>query len=277
MSVLTAVVLGLVQGIAEFLPISSSGHLAIAEHLLSIQGASNVPDFFDVLLHLGTLVAVFAAYWDDIRDMIVEFFTGIGDLAHHRTPNPVPPARRLILLIIVGTLPLFVMVPFRRFFTELGDNMYFIGGALIVTGILLFASDRVRHGRKTEKTATMLDALLVGIGQAIALCPGISRSGMTITAGCFTGFERKFAVRFAFLLSIPAVLGANILALAKAAKTGIDVSLLPAYLVGMLAAMASGIVAIGLVKRLTSKGHFGAFSYYCWGAGAVTMLLSLIF
>ena len=87
MSVLTAVILGLVQGIAEFLPISSSGHLAIAEHLLSIQGASNVPDFFDVLLHLGTLVAVFAAYWDDIRDMIVEFFTGVGDLAHHRTPN----------------------------------------------------------------------------------------------------------------------------------------------------------------------------------------------
>ena len=84
MSVLTAVVLGLVQGIAEFLPISSSGHLAIAEHLLSIQGASNVPDFFDVLLHLGTLVAVFAAYWGDIRDMIVEFFTGIGDLAPYR-------------------------------------------------------------------------------------------------------------------------------------------------------------------------------------------------
>ena len=99
MSVLTAVLLGLVQGIAEFLPISSSGHLAIAEHLLNMQGASNVPDFFDVLLHLGTLFAVFAAYWDDIRDMVVEFFTGIGDLAHHRTPNPVPPARRLILVI----------------------------------------------------------------------------------------------------------------------------------------------------------------------------------
>ena len=233
MSVLTAVVLGLVQGIAEFLPISSSGHLAIAEHLLSIQGASNVPDFFDVLLHLGTLVAVFAAYWDDIRDMIVEFFTGIGDLAHHRTPTPVPPARRLILLIIVGTLPLFVMVPFRRFFTELSDNMYFIGGALIVTGILLFASDRVRHGHKTEKTATLLDALLVGIGQAIALCPGISRSGMTITAGCFTGFERKFAVRFAFLLSIPAVLGANILTLKDAIDAGIDFSSVPVYLVGV--------------------------------------------
>lgn len=186
-----------------------------------------MPDFFDVLLHLGTLFAVFAAYWDDIRDMVVEFFTGIGDLAHHRTPNPVPPARRLILLIIVGTLPLFVMVPFRRFFSSLGDNMYFIGGALIFTGILLFVSDRVRHGRKSEKTATLLDALLVGVGQAIALCPGISRSGMTITAGCFAGFERKFAVRFAFLLSIPAVLGANILTLKDALETNIDWASVP--------------------------------------------------
>ena len=90
MSYLTAVLLGLVQGVTEFLPVSSSGHLAIAEQLLNLQGASNVPGFFDVLLHLGTLVAVFIAYWDDIRDMIVEFFAGIGDLAHHSTPNPVP-------------------------------------------------------------------------------------------------------------------------------------------------------------------------------------------
>ena len=264
------------QGIAEFLPISSSGHLAIAEHLLNMQGASNVPDFFDVLLHLGTLVAVFAAYWDDIRDMIVEFFTGIGDLAHHRTPNPVPPARRLILLIIVGTLPLFVMVPFRRFFTELSDNMYFIGGALIVTGILLFASDRVHHGRKTEKTATMLDALLVGIGQAIALCPGISRSGMTITAGCFTGFERKFAVRFAFLLSIPAVLGANILTLKDAIDAGIDFSSVPVYLVGVVVAAVSGYASIRLLRYVADKGRFGAFAYYCWAAGVLTLVLTIL-
>ena len=244
MSVLTAVVLGLVQGIAEFLPISSSGHLAIAEHLLSIQGASNVPDFFDVLLHLGTLVAVFAAYWDDIRDMIVEFFTGIGDLAHHRTPNPVPPARRLILLIIVGTLPLFVMVPFRRFFTELGDNMYFIGGALIVTGILLFVSDRVRHGRKTEKTATLLDALLVGIGQAIALCPGISR--------------------------------ANILTLKDAIDAGIDFSSVPVYLVGVVVAAVSGYASIRLLRYVADKGRFGAFAYYCWAAGVLTLVLTIL-
>ena len=276
MSVLTAVLLGLVQGVAEFLPISSSGHLAIAEHLLNLQGAANVPDFYDVLLHLGTLVAVFIAYWDDIRDMVVEFFTGIGDLAHHSTPNPVPPARRLILLIIVGTLPLFVMVPFRRFFEGLGDNMYFIGGALIVTGILLFASDRVHHGRKTEKTATMLDALLVGIGQAIALCPGISRSGMTITSGCFAGFERKFAVRFAFLLSIPAVLGANILSLKDAIDAGIDYASIPAYLAGVAVAAVSGYACIRLLRYVADKGRFGAFAYYCWAAGALTLLLTVL-
>ena len=276
MSVLTAVLLGLVQGVAEFLPISSSGHLAIAEHLLNLQGAANVPDFYDVLLHLGTLVAVFVAYWGDIRDMVVEFFTGIGDLAHHSTPNPVPPARLLILLIIVGTLPLFVMVPFRHFFEGLGDNMYFIGGALIVTGILLFASDRVHHGRKTEKTATMLDALLVGIGQAIALCPGISRSGMTITSGCFAGFERKFAVRFAFLLSIPAVLGANILSLKDAIDAGIDYASIPAYLAGVAVAAVSGYACIRLLRYVADKGRFGAFAYYCWAVGALTLLLTVL-
>lgn len=210
MTWLSAIIMGLVQGIAEFLPISSSGHLAIAEHLLNMQGASEIPQFYDVLLHLGTLVAVFIAYWDEIYDMIVEFFAGVGDLVHHTTPRVVPPARRMILLVIVGTLPLFVMVPFRRFFEGLSDNMYFIGGALLFTGVLLFVSDRVRRGGKTEKTARLSDALVVGIGQAIALCPGVSRSGMTITTGCFVGFERKFAVRFSFILSIPAILGANI-------------------------------------------------------------------
>ena len=103
MSLLSAILLGLIQGVAEFLPISSSGHLAIAEHLLSM-GSIDVPDFYDVLLHLGTLIAVFVAYWQDIREMVVEFFSGVRDLAHGTTPNPVPPARRLILLIIVGTV-----------------------------------------------------------------------------------------------------------------------------------------------------------------------------
>ncbi len=276
MTLIHAVLLGLIQGVAEFLPISSSGHLAIAEHLLGQAGAADIPGFFDVLLHLGTLVAVFAAYWRDIRDMIVEFFTGVGDLARGTTPSPVPPARWMILLIIVGTLPLLAVLPVKDQVEGLGDNMYFVAGALLVTGCLLFASDRVRKGRKTERTATLADVLLVGAAQAVATCPGISRSGTTITAGCFLGFERKFAVRFSFLLSIPAVLGANILSLKDALEAQVPWEEVPAYLAGVLVAAVVGYACIRLLKMIAEKGKFGFFAYYCWVVGAVTLVLTVL-
>ena len=274
MTVFTSFLLGLIQGVAEFLPISSSGHLAIAQNLLNLQ--AEIPAFFDVLLHLGTLLAVFVAYWQDIKDMVVEFFCGIGDLVHHSTPTPVPPARRLILLIILGTLPLFAVLPIKDKVQGLSDNMIFIGAALIVTGFLLFASDMIRKGRKTERNATWLDVLIVGAGQAIATMPGISRSGMTISAGCFTGFERKFAVRFSFLLSIPAVLGANILSLKDAAEAGIVWSEVPVYLVGVVTAAVVGYLCIRLLKMIADKGRFGAFAYYCWAVGLLTLVLNII-
>ena len=276
MSYLNAIILGLIQGIAEFLPISSSGHLSIAQNLLGlrVEGASDM--FFDVLLHLGTLAAVFVAYWPEIREMIVEFFRAAGDLAKGRKQEKLPPARRLIAMIIIGTLPLFVILPVKDFVEGLSRNTYFIGGALLVTGCLLLACDRVRKGKKDEGNAPMKDALLVGISQAIATCPGISRSGMTISAGCFCGFERKFAVRFAFLLSIPAVLGANILHIADVMETGIDPAVLPVYFVGVAVAAVSGYLCIRLLKMIAEKGKFGAFSYYCWAMGAVTIVLSIL-
>lgn len=276
MSLLASIVLGLIQGVAEFLPISSSGHLAIAQHLLGQSGVTNIPNFFDVLLHLGTLVAVFVAYWTEIRDMILELFRGVGDLVHRTTPNPVPPARRMILLIIVGTLPLFAILPFKDRIEGLSDNMYFISFALVLTGFLLFASDRVRKGRKNERSSTMLDVLLVGVGQAVATCPGISRSGTTITTGCFVGFERKFAVRFSFLMSIPAVLGANILSLKDALEAGILWSEVPVYLAGVAVAAVSGYFCIRLLRLIADKGKFGYFAYYCWTLGAVTLALTLL-
>ena len=275
MSLLSAILLGLIQGVAEFLPISSSGHLAIAEHLLA-SGSIDVPEFYDVLLHLGTLIAVFVAYWQDIREMIVEFFSGVRDLTRGTTPNPVPPARRLILLIIVGTLPLFAVLPVKDLVEGLSDNLYFVAGALVFTGLLLFASDRVRKGRKTEKNATLVDVLLVGVGQAIATCPGISRSGTTITAGCFVGFERKFAVRFSFLLSIPAILGANILSLKDALEGEIIWADVPVYLVGVVVAAVVGYLCIRLLRMIANKGRFGWFAYYCWAAGALTLVLAVM-
>ena len=261
---------------AEFLPISSSGHLAIAEQLLGVEGASEIPGFFDVLLHLGTLVAVFVAYWPEIRDMILEFFRGIGDLIHGTTPTPVPPARRMILLVIVGTLPLFVILPFKDWIEGLSSNLYVVGLALLATGCLLFASDRVRKGRKTERSTRMTDALLVGAAQALATCPGLSRSGTTITAGCFLGFERKFAVRYSFILSIPAVLGANILSLKDALEGTVIWSEAPVYLAGVIVAAVVGYACIRLLKMIADKGKFGAFAYYCWAAGLLTVILKFV-
>ena len=275
MTLLSSVLLGLIQGIAEFLPISSSGHLAIAEHLLNMSGASEVPPFFDVLLHLGTLLAVFVAYWGDIYDMVEEFFYGVRDLARRSTPVPVPPARRMILLILVGTLPLFAILPVKDLVEGLGDNMFFVGGALIMTGFLLFASDRVKKGRKSERTATLLDVLLVGVAQAIATCPGISRSGTTITAGCFLGFDRKFAVRYSFLMSIPAILGANILSIGDALETVVW-SEVPVYLAGVLVSAVVGYICIRLLRMIAEKGKFGFFAYYCWAVGILTIILNIV-
>ena len=274
MTYLSSFLLGLVQGLAEFLPISSSGHLSIAQNLLGLN--TEIPEFFDVLLHLGTLVAVFVAYWRDICDMVVELIYGVGDLVHGTTPRQVPPARRLILLIIVGTLPLFILLPIHKQVQALSNNMVFIGAALVVTGFLLFACDLVRKGKKTERTATIADVLVVGLGQAIATMPGISRSGMTITTGCFMGFERKFAVRFSFLLSIPAVLGANILSLKDALDAGIIWAEVPMYVVGVVTAAVVGYACIRLLRLVAEKGRFGAFAYYCWAVGLLTLLLNAI-
>ena len=276
MTLLNSLILGIIQGVAEFLPISSSGHLSIAQNLLGlgVEGTDDV--FFDVLLHLGTLGAVFVAYWQDIKEMILEFFRTISDLAGRRTVEKLPPARRLILLIVAGTLPLFLILPVKEAVEGLYANTFFVGGALLVTGLLLYFCDRLRKGRKNERSASIVDVLIVGLGQAVATCPGISRSGMTISMGCFRGFERRFAVRFAFLLSIPAVLGANILQLKDVAETGVDLALLPAYLVGVAAAALSGYLSIRLVRMVADKGKFGAFAYYCLGAGGLTILLTVL-
>ena len=274
MTYLSSFLLGLVQGLAEFLPISSSGHLSIAQNLLGLN--TEIPEFFDVLLHLGTLVAVFVAYWRDICDMVAELIHGVGDLVHGTTPRQVPPARRLILLIIVGTLPLFILLPIHKQVQALSNSMVFIGAALVVTGFLLFACDLVRKGKKTERTATIADVLVVGLGQAIATMPGISRSGMTIATGCVMGFERKFAVRFSFLLSIPAVLGANILSLKDALDAGIIWAEVPMYVVGVITSAVVGYACIRLLRLVAEKGRFGAFAYYCWAVGLLTLLLNAI-
>lgn len=276
MTYLMSILMGVIQGIAEFLPISSSGHLALFQHFFSMENVEESQMFFTVLLHFATLIAVCVYYWQDVANMIREFFLGVRDLATGRNRNQtLPPARRLVLMIIVATLPLFVILPVKKLVEGAMSNVVFVSAALLATGFILYFSDRLARGRKNEKTATVLDALLVGCAQALGTLPGISRSGITISAGMMRGFDRTFAVRFSFLMSLPAVFGATLLELKDALEAGIDFGLMPVYLVGMAVAGVVGYFAIRLVNLLASKGKFGAFAYYCWAVGAVSLAAGL--
>ena len=255
MTYITAAFLGLVQGIAEFLPISSSGHLSLLQNFMNLTDVEHDHIFFDVLLHFGTLIAVCIVYRKDIIDMIREFFLGIGSVVSRKGDRlaPPPPARRMVFMIIIATLPLFIVLPIQDAVESLYNNTIFISCALIVTGFLLYFSDRMARGRKTAKNATVVDAVIGGCAQALSTVPGLSRSGTTISVGMARGFDRNFAVRFSFLMSLPAVLGANILSLIDAIREGFNTELLPMYLVGVLVATVSGYFAIRLVKLLADK------------------------
>ena len=273
---LMSAVLGFVQGVAEFLPISSSGHLTLLQHFFGMEEPDNL---FNILLHFATLLAVCVYYFQDVVEMILEFFRAIRDMFSRRPSRGNPPeARRLVLLIIVGTLPLFVVMLVKDYVEALGSSPVFVSCALLVTGCILFVSDRMAGGRKTAGNATLKDVLLVGLAQGCATIPGLSRSGCTISAGMAVGFDRKFAVRYSFLLSLPAVLGATILEIKDVigAESGLAQGVLPMYLLGMVIAGVVGYFSIRLVNLLASKGKFGAFAYYCWAVGLVALIASVV-
>ena len=269
--------MGILQGVAEFLPISSSGHLALFQRFFAMENFEESQMFFTVMLHFGTLISVFIVYWRDIADMIREFCLAVAGLVRKEGGGtPPPPARRMVMLIIVATLPLFVVILFKDAIETLFANTLLVSCALMATGFILFFSDRLARGRKNAKTATVVDALIVGAGQALAIIPGLSRSGTTISVGMMRGFDRAFAVRFSFLLSIPAVLGATVLELKDAVQAGIDPALIPVCLVGVAVSAVVGYFAIRLVKSLADKGKFGKFAYYCWAVGLGSFIAGVV-
>ena len=276
LSYLMAILMGIIQGVAEFLPISSSGHLALFQQFFGMENVEEKYMMFTVMLHFGTLLSVLVVYWKDVAEMIREFFLGIAALAGKDTGTPPPPARRMVMLIIIATLPLFVMVLLQDAVNALFASSIMVSIALLATGCILFFSDRLAHGRKTAKNATITDALIVGCGQALAVIPGLSRSGTTISVGMLRGFDRAFAVRFSFLMSLPAIVGANILELKDAAESGFVTSELPMYLVGVAVAAVVGYFAIRLVKSLSDKGKFGKFAYYCWAVGLGSLIAGIV-
>ena len=276
MSILTAIFLGFIQGVAEFLPISSSGHLAVLQNIFHMQTAEEGHMFFDVLLHLGTVVSIVVVYWKDIVNIVRDTLDFLRT-ARYADPSARKehPGGRFLLKKKKKKMPLFLILPFHDSLEQLYYSTAFIGAAFILTGCVLFISDRMTPGRKNERTMRVTDALIIGVCQAIATIPGISRSGSTITAGIATGQSRGYAMKYSLLMSVPAVLGANLLSLIKAIKNDVDWSSLPAYLIGTVVAMVVGYVSILLLQRLLKKGKFGKFAYYLWGVGVFTLIASL--
>ena len=273
MSIWFAALQGLVQGLTEFLPVSSSGHLVLVQALFG-SGVETNYMLFNVLLHFGTLLSVVVAFWKDIKELFVEFFGWIRDgfrINGH-------PYRRFIVMLLITLVPMFLILPIESRMEAAFSSPLLVGLLLLVTAALLFLSEKAPKKHKTEQNASWLDALIVGIGQMFAVLPGLSRSGTTICTGLFCGFSREFAVRFAFIMSLPVVLGANILELVDVIREPAlmgDASI-ACYAVGILVSMLSGLAAIRLVKFITKRGNFRPFVVYCTLVGTVAVVASLI-
>lgn len=240
-----ALLLGLVQGLTEFLPISSSGHLVFGNYLLGIENATIV---FEVAVHVGTLVAVLVYFRKDLAMVIVDFFKG-GE------------GRWVGWMIILGTIPTVIIgLCFKDFFESVFHAPKFAAGGLLVTSVLMFAGEKVRRGERKLTKIRWIDALVVGLLQGMAIMPGISRSGSTISAGLFAGLDRDAAARYSFLLSIPAILGALVLNLKDFAA--IDSGLLMPSVLGAVVAAVSGYAAIGILMAVLRKGKLYGFVIY---------------
>ncbi len=272
MPIWMAVLLGAVQGLSEFLPISSSGHLALLQIFLDFESYGLDSVTFNIVVHLGTLTAVFIAFWDDIKKLIVEFVAMCKDRFAVRQN----PTRKMVVMLIIATVPLALGAVIEGAIEAAFGSALFIGCALLVTATLLIFADKLGGGNKTEATASYKNAAFVGIMQLLAVFPGISRSGSTMCAGLFSGFDRDFAVRFAFIMSIPAVLGSAVFKLPDMLAEGISRADASAYIIGFLAAAISGYAAIKLVRTLVKRKAFKYFSIYCAVVGIAAILYSLM-
>lgn len=274
MSIWEAIFYGIIQGLTEFLPVSSSGHLAILQNMLGF-GENMDAVAFNVLLHLGTLIAVFAVYYKDIFGLIRSFFSLCGKIFHGNFKmSEYDLHEKLVIYIVIGTLPLVPMIMIEDYLDMVSGYLVIVGALLIFNGLVLMISDKLSRGNRTLDEMKPKNALLIGLCQAVALLPGISRSGSTITGGLLNGLERPDAVRFSFLLSIPAILGASVLKLPDFFAEIPDGKTLGIYLAGAAVSAIVGICAIKLLGYISRKSNFRIFSYYCFAAGTLAVVWS---
>ena len=275
MTYFEAVILGLVQGLAEFLPISSSGHLALLQQFFGIDETKVL--LFAVMLHVGTLISVFIVYWKDIWELIVELCLTIKDLCTGKGLRlDERPVRKLGVLIIIATIPTGIIgVLGGDFFDSLYTSIVPIGVGLIITGFLLVMAERMGSSSRGLEKMNFRNAFFIGLVQGIAICPGISRSGSTLFGSLICNLDRKFAVKFVFLISIPSILGSAVMELPDAIEAGVTAAEAGPVIVGMLVAAVSGLVAIKTMIKIVSDKKLSYFSYYVWVVGAFVVLLGI--
>ena len=266
MTLLEAIFCGIIQGLTEFLPVSSSGHLALAHTLFGMETSEGYLTF-DILLHFATLIVVFIVYYREIFSLMPAFFTLCGKIIRGKFRfADFTKSERMVVLLITATLPLAAAFFVKDTVELLAGYARAVGLILILNGVLLLLSDRFSRRAKREEL-TPAGALGVGLFQLAAIFPGLSRSGSTISGGLFLGLDRKEAVKFSFLMSVPAVLGANILNVPDVLRVQITKSELGIYLAGMAAAALAGFAAMKLLFYISEKSKFGFFAYYCMIVG----------
>jgi undecaprenyl-diphosphatase len=259
---LAAGILGVVQGLTEFLPVSSSGHLVLFQSWLPVSGD---PVAFDLALHLGTLLPVLWVYRGDLIGVVRDTTAGEGPFMQ-RT------GVRLMLMLVVATIPTAVIgLGFEDLFTSLFHNPVAVSVAFAVTGTFLWFTKYASKGEIQAHNLSFGKAIVIGLAQGLAITPGISRSGSTIAAGMFLGMDRQAAARYSFLLAIPTIVGAFAL---KAGDLSIDGASATPIIVGVVASAVSGYAALRLLIHLVKAGDFSKFAYYLWPLAVVTLLLN---
>jgi len=264
MSLARAVILGLVQGLTEFLPVSSSAHLIYFQKYLNI----NKPQLsFTVFLHFATLLAILLFFRKDLWEIL----KGFRNIKGAKTN----PSSRILFLLVIGSLPVAILGILLKDKIELiFSNIKLVSLFLILTGILLYSGDRVRNVHKGVLETGIVDALIIGIAQAAAILPGISRSGVTIIFALFCGLQRKWAVKYSFFLALPAILGATLIELPSILPM-LNFSTLTFYIAGALAALFSGYWSLRVVLRFVQKKRLRYFAYYCVILGIIMLLFQI--
>lgn len=268
MNLFQAILLGVIQGLTEFIPVSSSGHLVLAQFFFGIETGENIT--FEVFLHLGTLLAVLIYFRMQIWEMAKSLFCWgdkLGGETHRKN-------RMLIVYLILATLATGVVYAvFKGFFENAYANPLMVSCMLIITGILIFSSDFIKNTATPASNMGFIKSIIIGLAQGFAILPGISRSGTTISASLFCNIKRKDAAHFSFLLSIPAILAANVSELPS--LMALDASMLHLYIAGFVASFVAGYLVIALLIRLIEDGKLKYFAFYVWfiAAFAITFLL----